>query len=258
MAPLTSHARACGGYRSIVCDAAAGHPTPRGDGSLVRDPRRTALAATAMLATFAVLTIVVATDTASPPFLQGVDDAWRRRVLAWPGWTRSLGEWFEQAGAAIVMVPLRLSVAAWLVLRRRRWDLAAWLLGWLLADALTAVLKPGLGRERPTPIDPANPFTAFPSAHAKTAAQVAIGLVLVATRPSRTRSGWYVAAVVWIALMALSRTVVDHHWLSDVIAGSLLGAGCMLAAAAAIQAIWASTSVRERADDGDAAARRDT
>src|SRR5688500_8699711 len=104
-----------------------------------------------MLTAVAVLAIVVATDPAAPPFLQDVDDSWRRRVLAWPHWTRSLGEWFEQVGAAIVMVPLRLVVAAWLVVRRRRWDLAAWLLGWLLADALTAVLKPGLGRERPTP-----------------------------------------------------------------------------------------------------------
>ncbi|HVF08198.1 MAG TPA: phosphatase PAP2 family protein, partial [Actinomycetota bacterium] len=223
------------------------------------DPRRTALAAAAMLAAVAALTVVVASDTAAPPVLQQLDDAWRRRVLAWPSWTRSLGEWFEQVGAAAVMVPLRIAVAAWLLVRRRRWHLAAWLLGWLLADALTAVLKPGLARERPTPIDPSDPFTAFPSAHAKTAAQVAIGLVLVATRPVRSRSGWFAIAVAWIVLMALSRTVVDHHWLSDVTAGSLLGAGGMLIAAAAIQATGASWSTRTRAGpaDDDSSAPRD-
>ena len=212
-----------------------------------------------MLAAVAALTIVVASAVAEPPLLQQVDDAWRRRVLAWPSWTRSIGDWFEQAGAAVVMVPLRLAVAGWLLLRRRRWDLAAWLLGWLLADALTAVLKPGLARERPTPIDPSNPFTAFPSAHAKTAAQVAIGLVLVATSPVRSRSGWYAIAVAWIVLMALSRTVVDHHWLSDVAAGSLLGAGCMLVAAAVIQVTGAPNGTRTRAGpaDDDASASRD-
>jgi undecaprenyl-diphosphatase len=128
-------------------------------------------------------------------------------------------------------------VAAWLVVRRRRWDLAAWLLGWALADLLTAALKPGLARERPTATDPANPFTSFPSAHAKTAAQVAVGLVLVATSPWRPRRAWYGLAVVWIAAMALSRTVVDHHWLSDAVAGSLLGAGAAVLAAAIVRAV---------------------
>jgi membrane-associated phospholipid phosphatase len=252
------------GYRSSVHDAApgrpTGHPTPRADGILVRDPRRTALAALAMLAAVAALTIVVATDVAEPPLLQQIDDAWRGRVLAWPSWTRSLGDWFEQAGAAVVMVPLRLAVAGWLLVRRRRLDLAAWLLGWLLADALTAVLKPGLARERPTPIDPSDPFTAFPSAHAKTAAQVAIGLVLVATSPARARSGWYALAAAWIVLMALSRTVVDHHWLSDVAAGSLLGAACMLAAAAVIQvhATSSGTATRPGPPVHDASVSRDT
>lgn len=205
------------------------------DGDLVGDPRRTAFLAIAVLAVVALLTVVVATDTRAPPFLQDLDDAWRRRVLAWPDVTRRLGELFEVLGAAVVMVPLRIVVAVWLAFRRRRWDLAAWLLGWLVADVLTAVLKPGLARERPTPLDPDNPFTSFPSAHAKTAAQVAIGLVLIATGPWRGRRAWYGVAAGWIVLMALSRTVLDHHWLSDVVAGSLLGAGCAFLAAAGLQ-----------------------
>jgi membrane-associated phospholipid phosphatase len=239
-----------------VHDESDGHVTVRDDGDLVRHPRRTTLVALAMLASVAALTIVVATDTATPPFLQSLDDAWRRRVLTWPGWTRRLGALFEQVGGAWIMVPLRIAVAAWLGFRRRRWDLAAWLLGWLIADALTAVLKPGVARERPTPIDPANPLTAFPSAHAKTAAQVATGLVLVMTSPFGRRRGWYAAAFAWIVLMALSRTVVDHHWLSDVIAGSLLGAGCMLLAAGIVQ----TAHIKRRAEAPAAAtsAPRDT
>jgi undecaprenyl-diphosphatase len=185
----------------------------------------------------AVLAIVVASDVDAPPLLQGLDDAWRRTALAWPGWIRSVGEAFERLGAGVVMVPLRIVVAIWLVVRRRRWDLAAWLLGWILADVLTAALKPGLARARPTAMDPENPFTSFPSAHAKTAAQVAIGLVLVASSPWRSRRGWYALAAVWIVLMATSRTVVDHHWLSDVVAGSLLGAGAALLAAGATQLV---------------------
>ena len=213
------------------------HERPRRDGDLVRDPRRTLAIGVAMLCGVGLLAIVVASDVAEPPFLQGVDDAWRHTSLGWPGWIESLGEAFERLGAGVGMVPLRIAIAVWLAIRRRRWDLGAWLLGWVLADVITAVLKPGLARERPTAIDREDPFTSFPSAHAKTAAQVAVGLVLVTSSPWRSRRPWYVLAVVWIVLMALSRTVVDHHWLSDVLAGSLLGAGAALLSAAALQLI---------------------
>lgn len=189
-----------------------------------------------MLAGVALLAVVVASDVASPPLLQGLDTAWRRWMLAWPAWTRRLGELLELLGSGVVMVPLRVGVAAWLAVRRRRWDLAAWVLGWLLADLLTLALKPGIGRARPTPINLEHPFTSFPSAHAKTAAQVAVGLVLL-TSPWRDRRIGYALAVAWIVLMALSRTVVDHHWLSDVVAGSLLGVASAVGVAAATQRI---------------------
>jgi len=214
-------------------------PTERAwlDGDLVRRPRTAVTISLAMLGAVALLTVLVAIDVARPPFLQGLDEAWRRQVLAWPHVARRIGEVFERAGAGIVMVPVRLAVAAWLLVRRRRWDLAAWLLGWALADLLTAAMKPGLARERPTAIDPENPFTSFPSAHAKTAAQVAVGLVLVATSPWRPRLAWYGLAIAWTTAMALSRTVVDHHWLSDVVAGSLLGGGAAVLAAAIVRAL---------------------
>jgi membrane-associated phospholipid phosphatase len=207
------------------------------DGDLVRRPRTAVTVSLAMLGAVALLAVIVALDVGRPAFLQCIDDAWRRQVLTWPHVARQIGDLFEQAGAGIVMVPVRLVVAAWLVVRRRRWDLAAWLLGWAFADLLTAVLKPGLARERPAATDPENPFTSFPSAHAKTAAQVAVGLVLVATSPWRSRRAWYGLAVVWTLAMALSRTVVDHHWLSDVVTGSLLGAGAAVLAAATVRAV---------------------
>jgi membrane-associated phospholipid phosphatase len=212
-----------------------GSARPRLDGDLVRDPRHALIVSVAMLAAVIVIAVVVASNVASPPILQGLDDAWRRRVLAWPEWTRRLSELLELLGSGVVMVPLRIAVAVWLAVRRRRWDLAAWLLAWLLADLLTFALKPGIARARPTPIDLAHPFTSFPSAHAKTAAQVAVGLVALATSPWRDRRVAYTLAAVWIVLMSLSRTVVDHHWLSDVVAGSLLGAACAIGMAAVTQ-----------------------
>jgi undecaprenyl-diphosphatase len=212
-------------------------PRPRVDGDLVRDPRRALIASAAMLAAVILVTVVVASNVASPPVLQGIDDVWRRQVLAWPEWTRRIGQLLETVGAGAVMVPLRIAVAVWLAVRRRWWDLAAWLLAWAVADLLTFALKPAVARARPTPIDLDHRFTSFPSAHAKSAAQIAIGLVLLATSPWGSRRIAYGFAVAWIVVMGLSRTVVDHHWLSDVVAGGLLGAACALSAAASIQVI---------------------
>jgi undecaprenyl-diphosphatase len=128
-------------------------------------------------------------------------------------------------------VPLRIVVGLWLLVRRRRADLAAWLLAWAAADLLTLVLKPAVGRVRPDLAD----AHSFPSAHAKTAAQVAVGLVLVFTSPWRNRAIPWALAVAWIVAMALSRTVLDEHWLSDVIAGSLVGTACAVGAGAIVQ-----------------------
>ncbi|MGZ8626713.1 MAG: phosphatase PAP2 family protein, partial [Actinomycetota bacterium] len=129
------------------------------------------------------------------------------------------------------MVTLRVAVAVWLLARKRYTALAAWLLGWALADLVTFGLKPAIGRLRP---DGSN-FTSFPSGHAKTAAQVAAGMVLVLTSPQRSRALAWTLAAAWIVAIAASRTVLNEHYLSDVVAGTLLGAGSAVLAAAYMQ-----------------------
>ena len=59
--------------------------------------------------------------------------------------------------------------------------------------------------------------------------------MLVFTSPWRKRTAWWLVAVAWTVAMAVSRTVLDEHWLSDVVAGSLLGAGCAIGVAAVVQ-----------------------
>ncbi len=203
----------------------------RRDGDLLRDPRTGLAAAGVLLALFALLAVLVSVDSAAPPLLGRLDHAWRDVVLGWPSWTRALSRALKVLGSGVVMVPLRIVVAVWLIVRRRRYDLAAWLIAWAVADALTFLLKPGIGRVRPDLSD----ASSFPSAHAKTAAQVAVGLVLVTTSPWRSRAVPWAIAIAWIVAMGLSRTVLNEHWLSDVIAGSLLGAACAVGTAALVQ-----------------------
>jgi undecaprenyl-diphosphatase len=203
----------------------------RRDGDLLADPRRGAIAAVAALVAVLVLTLLVAVDVAAPPLLARADAEWRDAIEPTAAWAERVSHWLYVAGSGQAMVPLRLAVALVLALRRRWVDLAAWLAGWALADLVTQLLKPGLGRMRPDLSD----ASSFPSGHAKTAAQVSVGLVLVATSPWRSRAWAWAIAVAWIVAMAASRTVLVDHYLSDVVAGSLLGAGCAVGTAAWLQ-----------------------
>jgi membrane-associated phospholipid phosphatase len=178
-----------------------------------------------LVGAFVALVVLVAIDPSDPPLLGGIDRAWRERALDAPSATVTASRWLKTLGSGWVMVPVRIAVAVWLLVKRRRIDLAVWLIAWAFADAATGILKPAIGRPGPG----GSGSTSFPSAHAKTAAQVAIGVGLILTEP-RTRARVYAwsAGAVWIVAMGASRTVLEEHWLSDVVAGSLLGAGCVV------------------------------
>lgn len=201
-----------------------------------------------MAAAVAVLAVLVALDPADPPLLGAVDRWWREVALGAPAWAEAASRGMKSLGSGWVMVPLRLAVAAWLLVRRRYAALGAWLLAWAVADAVTWTLKPGIGRLRPDGAD----ATSFPSGHAKTAAQVALGLVVLVAGSSAGRAGrWgrataWTVAVAWVVAMAVSRTVLDEHWLSDVVAGALLGAACALGAVAIVGVAIAGTVVASR------------
>jgi undecaprenyl-diphosphatase len=212
--------------------ATDGHPAPaRRDGDLLRHPRRSLAVSCLLAALVAALALLVRIEPTAPPGLGRIDASWRDLVSDAPSWMHGLSEALKLLGSGAVMVPLRVGVAIWLLLRRRRWDAAAWLLGWAVADLIAIGLKPMVGRPHPGGLG----ASSFPSAHAKTAAQVAIGLVLVTTNPWRRRIVPWALALTWIAAMSVSRTVLHEHWLSDVVAGSLLGAASAVGVAAWLQ-----------------------
>jgi undecaprenyl-diphosphatase len=55
--------------------------------------------------------------------------------------------------------------------------------------------------------------------------------------PGEKRWGWEVKAAIFASLMALSRTYLNAHWLSDVLAGALIGTGVALGWPAVLQGI---------------------
>ena len=133
------------------------------------------------------------------------------------------------------------TVMAVVLLVRRRPRLGCWVLVALWVGALLGVvLKEVVDRARPQLVDAvaAEGGRSFPSGHAL-GATVAIGLltlVLGALLGRRKRVLLQVAAVSAVLLVALSRLVLGVHYLSDVIAGIVLGVGWLAGTAAAFHA----------------------
>ena len=113
----------------------------------------------------------------------------------------------------------------------------------LLSFAVAETLTPLLGNllktlvTRPRPPDAMlNPHgTSFPSGHAAYAGATAVALVLLFSKPNRKRPLWWTLAAVITAGMAWSRTYLQVHWLTDALAGSLLGIALTLASFATTQ-----------------------
>jgi undecaprenyl-diphosphatase len=97
-----------------------------------------------------------------------------------------------------------------------------------LTPLLSNVLKQAVDRPRPSGglVNPSG--SSFPSGHAAYAGATGIALVLLFTAPGSRRVLWWTLAAAGIAGMAWSRTYLHVHWLSDVVAGSLLGIGVSL------------------------------
>jgi membrane-associated phospholipid phosphatase len=139
-----------------------------------------------------------------------------------------IAEGFSLIGSTLVNWPLRIAALALLAWRRHWLSLTAFALAVITSELLIGVLKSAYDRPRPPDSLIETSAASFPSGHAIAGAVTAVGLVLVLLPAGRKRWQWELYAV-WFALfMALSRVYLHAHWLSDVVAGALLGAGLAL------------------------------
>ncbi|MFQ5555114.1 MAG: phosphatase PAP2 family protein [Acidimicrobiia bacterium] len=151
-------------------------------------------------------------------------------------------------GTAVVTVPARVAVAAYLVLRRRWRSFWFWVLAMAGTDLVVGVLKALFGRDRPDAALDSARNSAFPSGHSAIAIAIGLAVVILAA-PSRERWRlWFCVAVAFGIAMALSRTYLRVHWMSDVVAGLTIGAAISLGAAWAVQQ---AARVREGRSRGD-------
>ena len=194
----------------------------------------------AVTAVTVVLTAAIFAAVASPGVLahiQHVDNAWLRLMTSnRSGPVTALAEFLNLLGLVYVTLPVRIAIAGYLALRRRWWHLAAFAVAIALSEALIGTLKGIYDRARPPGSLVATSGASFPSGHSIAATVTVVAAVIALVPPGRRRAWWGAGALVFSALMALSRAYLAAHWLSDAIAGVLLGTSCALLAALVVGA----------------------
>lgn len=123
------------------------------------------------------------------------------------------GYWFGR-----VLVPLAIAMA--LLLARHRWGAVYFATTIVVNVLVVQLLKNLFDRARPDDILIVIGTGSFPSGHTALAAALAVALGIV----FRKRWVWMIGAL-YVVLMALTRTYLGAHWISDTVAGALVGAG---------------------------------
>lgn len=206
------------------------------------------LAAGCLLAAAAVLMALVAAGWEPLSALDGeVARALHGVALDHPGWTHAMRILTDWVWGTVTMRAL-LAAAVLCLWWRRRVLLGFWLLvTTAVAAGLQQGLKAALDRQRPHwthPVDSAH-YAAMPSGHAMTCAVVCALLLwaLWLSGPgAAVRRAAVAVAAVSVVGVSFTRVFLGVHWLTDVVAGCLLGAGLAACAAGA----WTARERRER------------
>ena len=162
-----------------------------------------------------------------------IDSWWHDLMLAWrtdAGLT--VAHALAAIGAPVSMILFVVVVVAAYVVARRPWDAVTVATAVAALEVVTGLLKVGFARPRPEDSLATHAMTSYPSGHTSLAAVVAVVLALLL----QTRIAWVLAAA-WVVVMAWSRTYLAAHWLTDVIAGAILGASVAVLAWALVSTL---------------------
>lgn len=161
--------------------------------------------------------------------VDGLDPSWNQlMVQIRQSWMLTIAYALNVIGGgwvATFLVPL---LILGMLVALRRWRAAVYAaVTFLVSVGLTQLIKEIFGRARPDDLLVPSDFGSFPSGHTANAATIAVVLLVV------FRRRWIlIAGVVWTLAMALSRTILSVHWLTDTIGGMLIGASAALLVAA--------------------------
>jgi membrane-associated phospholipid phosphatase len=179
----------------------------------------------------AVVTALLFILVATPPreSIQRIDDAFLQRMVAVHSEPlTAIAKFLNFLGLAAVTFPIRLLIAGFLALKRRWWHLTAFVAAVALSEVTIGSLKALYDRPRPPGSLVAVSGGSFPSGHAVAASATAVAAVIALFPEGARRYWWGFAAALFSLVMALSRAYLAAHWLSDAVAGVLLGTSIAL------------------------------
>jgi len=153
-----------------------------------------------------------------------------------PTWSLFWFRGITRTGSSMVLAPLgTLATLALLWFRRRQEGIL--LAGALIISAATVfIMKTAVGRARPQLWQtPSSWGSSFPSGHTLVVSAVATGVALILGRYRPPWRNWAaLAAVIWIALVGLSRLALGVHWPTDVLFAACSGSALVLVLDAAM------------------------
>ena len=149
-----------------------------------------------------------------------VDLAWMNLVAA-----ESTGGWtipslvLHEVGAGWPAFLIATAITGALLLWGRPWGAVFFIAAAVVSTAVVEVLKNSIARPRPTDALIEVGFGSYPSGHSARAAMIAVAVGILVPR----LWVWMLGAAYTLAMM-FSRTQLGAHWLTDTIAGALVGA----------------------------------
>ncbi len=190
------------------------------------------LALTAVVLALTAAVFAAAADHGLLAHIQRLDDAWLRLMVSGRSApVTAVAKVLNVLGLVYVTLPVRIGIAGFLALRRRWWQLAAFAGAVVLSEILIGALKGIYDRARPPGALVTTSGASFPSGHSIAASVTVVAAVIALVPPGRQRVAWGAVAAGFSVLMGLSRAYLGAHWLSDAVAGILLGTSCALLAA---------------------------
>ena len=173
-----------------------------------------------------------------------LDNSWREAARLSPGSVSfTVAAFMAEIGSGVGVAACGAVACALLLTRRFLREAAALATALLLGVALSETLKYLVAR--PRPMEALYPWdgSSFPSGHSMGAAALAVSLAYAvtsvyesgATFVTKSSVAWiWTAAVAWTLAMMWSRTALGVHYLSDTVAGALVG----VSAAVIARRVW--------------------